>query len=247
MTSPLYGSQLASVHHAHFGSLAREAATELLARLTARGHRSGTIVELACGGGLSCEILSDAGYDVLGVDLSEAMLELARRHVPGAHFEQGSLWDFELPNAVAVTAVGEAFCYHGGGQRPDGELLGERFRSIASALPTGGILLFDVATPGRSGSSAHRTGSWEAAGTYLYLDEREHVALGKLTRTIDCFVPIGDLYRRDREVHELTTFDAKVVEARLRDAGFDYERTAGFGGYEFSPGWVGFVAVKARP
>lgn len=244
MTSELYGSQLAGIHHAHFGDLARAAAAELLELLGAAGRRSGTVVELGSGGGLSSRILFEAGYDVLGVDVSAAMVELARRHVPGARFVQASLWDFELPEAVAVTALGEAFCYHSHGQAPDLGMLSARCRSIATALPIGGVLLFDVATPGRSGPAGHRSGSWQVADSWVYVDEREDPASGTLVRNIDSFVPLGDLYRRSRESHRLTLYEVGDVLEALDAAGFESSKLGAFGEFPLRPGWVGMVGIK---
>jgi SAM-dependent methyltransferase len=58
--------------------------------------QSGTVLDLGCGGG--CPIskyFADAGYDVLGVDISEKMIELAKNSVPNARFKVG---DFERSN-----------------------------------------------------------------------------------------------------------------------------------------------------
>jgi len=52
------------------------------------------------------ERLTRAGYDVLGIDISESMLKLARKRAPKARFVRGSLFQVKLPECVAVTAVG---------------------------------------------------------------------------------------------------------------------------------------------
>src|SRR5690606_25258994 len=165
-----YEQQLARIHHDHFSDLARGAAAHLLGLLNeGHGHRAGTIVELACGGGVSSKILADAGYDIVGVDASKSMLELARAHAPDVAFEQASLWDYQLPPAVPVTAVGEALCYRGSGSSPTHEALQARLRSVFAALSSGGVLLFDVATPGRSGPTRQRHAAWAKGGNFIYL------------------------------------------------------------------------------
>ncbi|MEM9490814.1 MAG: bifunctional GNAT family N-acetyltransferase/class I SAM-dependent methyltransferase [Myxococcota bacterium] len=241
---PLYGVQLAHIHHAHFGDLARAAAAHLVELLGSRGSRAGTIVELACGGGISTGILSEAGYDVLGVDRAESMLELARVHAPGARFQCASLWDCAVPPAIAVTAIGEAFCYHSPGQRPDLVALKERLRAIFATLSSPGVLLFDIAIRGRSGATGHRRASWQHERTFVYLDEQEDPEAGQLTRCIDSFRPIAELHRHDRERHTLTLFDPDAVDAALREIGFHCSRATRLGSFELSPGWVAFVAVK---
>lgn len=46
----------------------------------------GKILEVGCGAGQFSKYLMSKGFSVLGVDLSESMLELARKKVPGGDF-----------------------------------------------------------------------------------------------------------------------------------------------------------------
>lgn len=232
-----YAPQLARLHHEHFGHVARAAAAVLLEALSRRGITSGTIVELACGSGISSRILSDAGYDVLGVDISEAMLAIARHEAPRARFMQGSLWDFELPACVAVTAIGEAFSYATTSARP----LERRFAEIATASS---LFLFDVSVPGRSGPAHRRRGGWEHEGAFVFLDEREDPEAHTLERVIDSFVPEGELHRHSRELHRLTLHEPEFVRDSLERAGFEPTRLDRYADFAFLPGWVGFLAVE---
>ena len=45
--------------------------------LTEQGVKEGLVLDLGCGTGSLTELLSAAGYDMIGVDASEEMLELA--------------------------------------------------------------------------------------------------------------------------------------------------------------------------
>ncbi len=72
-------------------ALARHAATALIADLNDRSMLSGTVVDLGCGSGITAEVLADAGYHVLGVDLSEPLIRIARARVPAAEFNVGHL------------------------------------------------------------------------------------------------------------------------------------------------------------
>jgi 2-polyprenyl-3-methyl-5-hydroxy-6-metoxy-1,4-benzoquinol methylase len=80
--SHAYREDLSWIHDLGFGDLARHAAELLLQTLAAEGFREGLVVDLGCGTGILAEAVSNAGYDVLGVDLSPAMIEMARRRVP---------------------------------------------------------------------------------------------------------------------------------------------------------------------
>ena len=111
MPEPFYGPDQAIIHDREFGDLSRRAAAYLRPLLDEAGLRHGTVVDLGCGSGILASILTDAGYDVLGVDVSQDMIELASANAPKASFRRGSLLDVDLPPAVAVTAIGEALNY----------------------------------------------------------------------------------------------------------------------------------------
>jgi hypothetical protein len=67
-----YGRDLAYAHDAGFGHFARGAAPELLRRLRDAGLDGGLVVDLGCGSGIWARALLDAGFEVLGVDVSAA-------------------------------------------------------------------------------------------------------------------------------------------------------------------------------
>lgn len=46
----------------------------------------GTVLDLGCAGGMKSRVLSEQGFLVTGVDLSEKMIEIARREVPEVEF-----------------------------------------------------------------------------------------------------------------------------------------------------------------
>src|ERR1041385_2227904 len=106
-----YTTDLAFIRDAGFGDLARHAAPVLLEALRARGIAAGLLVELGCGSGILARELTAAGYDVLGVDISPAMIRMARKHAPRARFVTASLLSFELPECVAVVSIGECLNY----------------------------------------------------------------------------------------------------------------------------------------
>ena len=59
----------------------------------------GPVVDVGCGPGHVTAQLSGLGVDAFGVDLSPAMIEIARRDHPGLRFEVGSMTDLDLPDA----------------------------------------------------------------------------------------------------------------------------------------------------
>ena len=106
-----YGSDLTYIHDTGHGDLARAAAQTVIAALHRAGRDHGRVVDLGCGSGIFARALLDAGFDVTGFDLSEAMIATARLRAPHADLRIGSFLDADIPACVAVTAVGECFSY----------------------------------------------------------------------------------------------------------------------------------------
>lgn len=88
-----YGRDLAHVHDLGHGDFARDAAPGVLALITDAGIHDGLVVDLGCGSGIWAAALVEAGYDVVGVDQSAALLQIARERAPAARFVHGSLFD----------------------------------------------------------------------------------------------------------------------------------------------------------
>ena len=235
-----YGTDLAYVHDVGFGHFARDGAPWILAQLRRRGIRGGRVVDLGCGSGIWAAALCRAGYEVLGVDVSPAMLALARHHAPRATFRRGSLLDAKIPPCDAVTSLGECLSF----ARPGTRALPVLFRRIHRALRPGGLLVFDVATPGRGAGPPVR---WHAGDGWVVVarvveDARRRV----LTREITTFRRIGRGWRRTDETHRLRLHRPADVLRTLTGAGFRARRVGGYGTLHLPRGWVGFVAER-RP
>jgi SAM-dependent methyltransferase len=69
---------------------------QLLDQLAARTSVIGPICDIGCGPGHVARYLHDRGSQVIGVDLSPAMVERARRLNPGIEFRQGDLRSLEI-------------------------------------------------------------------------------------------------------------------------------------------------------
>jgi SAM-dependent methyltransferase len=195
-----------------FDFWARGATPGVLRLLRTAGIDTGLVVELGCGSGIAAEMLVEAGYGVFGVDVSETMVDLARARVPSARFVHGSLHDVELPPCVAVVAMGEILSYAG--------ITDELLRRVRGALSPGGLLVFDVATPGRGTPEPDRVWS-EGDGWLLCREAVEDVEGRRLTREIALFVRDDDgRWRRSDEVHTLSLHDPPSLIERLAAAGF---------------------------
>ncbi len=173
--------------------------------LAAHGIRAGRVVDLGCGSGIWAEALAETGYQPVGVDLSPAMIELARRRVPGAEFHVAACDDFPLPQCVAVTALGEVFnyCFTFGDPR---DRLDRVCAAAYRALVPGGLLIFDVAEPGRS--CGRKQAFSEGPDWTCLVEYRHDGARARLTRRIVTFRQVGGAWRRHEETHEQQLFTA---------------------------------------
>ena len=86
--------------YADFVSDAVEKQPYLRAALTLfAAEADGPVVDVGCGPGQFTGYLASLGAEVSGIDLSPAMVGLARSAHPGLRFEVGSMTDLALPDA----------------------------------------------------------------------------------------------------------------------------------------------------
>jgi SAM-dependent methyltransferase len=237
-----YRTDLAYIHDTGFGGVAANAAGVLLDALRRAGLDHGQVIDLGCGSGILAADVAAAGYDVLGFDLSPAMIALARKRAPQARFRVGSFLAADLPPCVAVTAVGECFNYLFDDSNT-AAALAKLLRRIHDALCPGGLLLFDVAGPGRVPGGSQRR-CWEGDDWAALVDVHEDRRQGLLTRRITSFRKVGTHYRRDHEVHQQRLLPHGELARQLRESGFRVRILRGYGPQRFPPGCAGMLARK---
>ena len=182
-------------------SLDRDRAWRKRAAAAARLEPGQTAVDLCTGTGkLAHELLArvQPGGQVIGVDFSLAMLEVARAREPAVRFLQGDVAALPLPDAVAH-AVTIAFGYRNLVDRAAG------LREMHRILKPGGRVVILEFTPPRSGRllAAYR----------LYLERVMPAVAGSLRRSD------GEAYRYLAE--SVQAFPASAqVSAQLEAAGF---------------------------
>lgn len=244
-----YGPEQSAIHDERFGDLARDAAKLVVDRLHATGITTGLVTDLGCGSGILAAAVIEAGFDAAGVDLSPAMVALARAAVPHATFTVGSVHDVDLAPSVAVTATGEVLQY-ATDPRAGLDALAALAHRVRDALAVGGRFVFDVSTPGRNLGLDVRHVFHEHDTWMLGMHATETASAdggGWLERRIVILVREADgRYRRVDETHELCLYDPAAVTAVLEAAGFAVEQRGSY--TETTPstppaGWAVFVAT----
>lgn len=226
----LYGQDLAYIQHVGFSDGARHLIPFLLKFLSARGVRSGRVVDLGCGDGQWLAALNAEGYTTLGVDWSHELTAIARKRAPASHIETGSVHAVPLPNCDAVTTIGEVLGYIPPGEaRPN---LAETFRRIAAALRPRGWLIFDLYVGGEPTGADAR--SWRDGKDWIVLAETLDDADRAIAtrRIIAMRAEEGGRYRRTEETHRLLIADVDEVMASLTEAGFDAELSGSYGEHQ---------------
>jgi SAM-dependent methyltransferase len=240
-----YQEDLAYIHDVGFGFFARQAAPGLLQLLRQNGVVRELVVDLGCGSGIWARELSQAGYGVLGVDLSAAMLKIARRRVSEARFQRASFLEADLPPCGAVTGIGEVFNYLFDTANRQ-ETLVRFFGRVFQALRPGGLFLFDVAGPGRAGGIGRHQKHFQGDDWAVMVETEEDYDDTVLTRRITTFRRVGKLYRRSEEVHRLRLYRGTKMVTILRRLGFRANVLRGYGAFRFPRGLAGICARKPR-
>ncbi|MBQ9989796.1 MAG: class I SAM-dependent methyltransferase [Lachnospiraceae bacterium] len=124
----------------------REWCDRLIATLDEYQVEKGLVLDLGCGTGTLTELLAKAGYDMIGVDHSEAMLNVAmeKRSRSGTDilYLLQDMREFELYGTVAaVVSVCDCINY-----LLEEEEVTETFRLVNNYLDPGGLFVFDFNT-----------------------------------------------------------------------------------------------------
>lgn len=109
---------------------------QLLAELASAVAGRGQVADLGCGPGHVAAHLAALGVEMLGIDLSPRMIEVARQRHPGLRFEVGDLRSLALPDAALAGAIAFYSLIH----LPRGSL-GHAAAELHRVIAPGGPLL----------------------------------------------------------------------------------------------------------
>lgn len=187
------------------------------------GIDSGIVLELACGTGSMTRRLADAGYDMIGMDISEEMLEEARAKCPdNVLFLQQDIRKMELYGTVAaMVCVCDGMNY-----LLRDEELQEVFRRANNYLESGGIFLFDMKTKyfyeKKLGNRLFGENREEAS----YLWENEFHPESSINEYLLTIYRLEDqerdLFSRWEEIHYQRAYETEEVIRQIRAAGMEF-------------------------
>ena len=218
----------------------------VIALLKEEKIEDGLVLDLGCGTGKMTRLLAAAGFDMIGIDNSEDMLEIARE----CQYEQdetkvertgdtadsgeeeaelaGSnilyllqdMREFELYGTVrAVISICDSMNYI-----LDEEDLLQVFKLVNNYLDPRGIFIFDMNTRYKYAQMLGETTITEnrEEGSFIwenYFDEEEDINQYDLTLFIR---EEGDLYRKYEETHFQRVYDLDTVKELLQEAGMEF-------------------------
>ena len=180
------------------------------------------VLDLGCGTGTLTELLADAGFDMIGVDASEEMLDIAQQK----KYESGKdilyllqdMREFELYGTVrAVVCVCDSVNY----LLSDEDVI-QTFKLVNNYLDPGGIFVFDFNTVYKYAEVIGDTTIAENRDDYSFIwenfyDEDSHINEYDVT----IFAKEGDQYTKSVETHLQRGYTIKEMEQFIEAAGLE--------------------------
>ncbi len=177
------------------------------------------IFETACGTGRITLSLVQSGYNVVALDYSNEMLNIAQEKLRtagvSAQFITGDMTNYILPqpvNAIICACDGINYLMN------DADAF-DFFNSCQRNLVTGGVLMFDI----NSYNKLTKT-----IGNNLFFDDRENITClwqnklsgDLLQMELTLFIRKGNYYLRKDETHIQRAYKIKNIQQMLQKSGF---------------------------
>lgn len=188
-------------------------------QLAKNGVTEGLVCDLGCGTGKLTRLLKAEGFDMIGVDMSTEMLDIAREKDAEPLYLCQDMREFELYGTVnAIVSACDCVNYI-----TEPEELKEVFRLVNNYLESRGSFIFDFHTEYYYS---------EILGCNNFADNRENASIiwenwydeddriNEYNITIYSKLPSGD-FRRFEETHVQRAYSAEEIEELLKAAGLE--------------------------
>lgn len=218
-------SSFASVYDTFMDDIPyREWCNYLTGLLKEYGVEDGLVLELGCGTGSGTQLLSNAGYDMIGIDNSMDMLQIAmeKRGETGSDilYLLQDMREFELYGTVrAVVSICDSMNY-----LTDYQDLVAVLRLVNNYLDPGGVFLFDLNTVYKYemvlGDSTIAENRPECSFIW---DNSYDPETGINEYDLALFLSEGEgLYRKYQETHYQRAYSIETVKQAIREAGMEF-------------------------
>lgn len=183
----------------------------------------GLVLDLGCGTGSLTERMALAGYDMIGIDNSGEMLQIAmnKRDASGGDilYLLQDMREFELYGTVkAVVSICDSMNY-----MMEYQELVQVFRLVNNYLDPGGVFIFDLNTEYKYrellADNTFAEDREESSFIWSnYYDAEEQVNEYDLT----LFIKEGELYRKYEETHYQRAYSLEEVKRAISEAGMEF-------------------------
>ena len=183
----------------------------------------GLVLDLGCGTGSLTGLMARSGYDMIGIDNSGEMLQIAmnKRNASGLDilYLLQDLRGFELYGTVkAVISICESMNYI-----MEYQELVEVFRLVNNYLDPKGVFIFDLNTEYkyRELLADNTFAEDREESSFIwnnFYDEEDKVNEYDLT----LFVKEGELYRKFEETHYQRAYGLDQIQQAIRDGGMEF-------------------------
>lgn len=218
-------TSFASVYDAFMDNVPYEEWTEYLCGLLREyGVQDGLVLDLGCGTGNVTERLARQGYDMIGVDNAQDMLQIAMEKRAESGLDILYLWqdmrEFELYGTVAaIVSICDSMNY-----LTEYEDLVQTLKLVNNYLDPQGIFIFDLNTVYKYqeviGDSTIAESREECSFIWdNSFDEETRINEYDLTLFIK---EDGDLYRRFDETHYQRAYTMEEVKRAVAEAGMEW-------------------------
>ncbi|WP_461812314.1 class I SAM-dependent DNA methyltransferase [Faecalimonas sp.] len=189
------------------------------------GVRDGLVVELGCGTGTMTELLSASGYDMIGIDNSEEMLEIAlEKKLSSGHdilYLLQDMREFELYGTVkAIVSVCDSINYI----MEEDELM-TVFKLVNNYLDPKGIFVFDFNTIykyqellGDRTIAEQRDECSFIWDNYYYEEEK----VNEYELSLFIREPESEYYRKYEETHYQKAYSLEEIRRLVEQSGLEY-------------------------
>ena len=192
--------------------------------LTDCGVKEGLVLDLGCGTGSLTELLVDAGYDMIGVDNSEDMLQIAmdKRAESGKDilYLLQDMRSFELYGTVrGVISICDCMNYI-----IEYKDLVEVFRLVNNYLDPGGVFIFDLNTIYKYDTVLGESTIAEDREACSFIWENFYDKKNRLNEyDLSLFIQEKDnLYRKYSENHYQKAYTINEIMSAIKESGMEF-------------------------